>query len=150
MDSHTVAALFAADRLDHLLNDLDGIARKVQDGVHVLTDRYYFSNYAYQAVDMPMEEIIELNQQSSRILKPALHIFVDVDADTAMERIRKNRARQELYERKSRLTLVRQNYLEAFRRFEDSERVVIVDGTGSPAEVAGQIWDQVKGYFTEV
>lgn len=150
MDSRAAAALFAADRLDHLLNDTDGIVRKVQEGIHVLTDRYYFSNYAYQAVDMPMEHVMELNRQSSGLLKPTWNIFVDIDADTAMERIRQNRARQELYEKKSRLIKVRENYLKAFRALEDTERVIVVDGTGTPAEVAAEIWSRVKGCFPEV
>mgnify|MGYP002511929704 CR=1 FL=1 len=45
MDNKAIAALFAADRLDHLLNEVDGIASKIEEGTTVLTDRYYFSSY---------------------------------------------------------------------------------------------------------
>ena len=48
-DNRVIAAMFAADRLDHLLNDVDGIAKKVEDGITVITDRYYFSSYAYSS-----------------------------------------------------------------------------------------------------
>ena len=58
MDNKAIAALFAADRLDHLLNEVDGIASKIEEGTTVLTDRYYFSSYAYHSVDVPMEWVI--------------------------------------------------------------------------------------------
>ena len=51
-DNRVMASLFVADRLDHLLNNVDGISQKIDAGVCVLTDRYYFSSYAYQSVDM--------------------------------------------------------------------------------------------------
>src|SRR5436190_1426688 len=38
-DNRTIAALFAADRLHHLLNTNDGILNKLDEGYIVLTDR---------------------------------------------------------------------------------------------------------------
>src|SRR5687767_4680396 len=49
-DQRTIAALFAADRLEHLLNKQDGILKKLEEGYTVITDRYYFSSYAYHSV----------------------------------------------------------------------------------------------------
>lgn len=66
-DNKVIAALFAADRLDHLLNDVDGIVHKINEGITVLTDRYYFSSYAYHSVDMPMDWVIKANEQSSNL-----------------------------------------------------------------------------------
>ena len=65
MDNKAIAALFAADRLDHLLNEVDGIASKIEEGTTVLTDRYYFSSYAYHSVDVPMEWVIRANDGQS-------------------------------------------------------------------------------------
>ena len=127
-DPRVIAALFVADRLDHLLNDIDGIASKIEEGVTVLTDRYYFSSYAYHSVDMPMDWVIQANGQCRQILQPTVTVFIDIDPDTAIERIAKNRFHQELFEKKSRLVKVREMYLEAFRRLRDTEEIVIVDG----------------------
>lgn len=146
-DNRVIASLFAADRLDHLLNEVDGIAGMVEKGKIVLTDRYYFSSFAYHSVDVPMDWVIQINEQSREILKPDLNIFIDIDADTAMERIMKNRFHQELFEKKSRLEKVRENYLTAFERLKDTERVVIIDGTKSPDEIAKQIWKEVEACF---
>ena len=97
MDNKAIAALFAADRLDHLLNEVDGIASKIEEGTTVLTDRYYFSSYAYHSVDVPMEWVIRANEQSALILRPTVNLFIDVDPDTALERIARNRFHQELF-----------------------------------------------------
>ena len=149
-DNKVIAALFAADRLDHLLNDVNGILHKIEEGVTVITDRYYFSSYAYHSVDMPMEWVIQANEQSAHILKPTVTVFVDVDPDTALERIAQNRFQQELFEKKSRLVQVREKYMEAFDRLKDTENVVFVDGNQPPEKVAQEIWKEIKlgtGHF---
>lgn len=142
-DNKVIAALFVADRLDHLLNDVDGIVSKVNEGITVLTDRYYFSSYAYQSVDMPMDWIIQANEQSSQILRPSVNIFIDTDPDIAMERIARNRFHRELFENKARLIEVREKYLEAFEKQKDVERVMVVDGNRSEREIAEDIWGKL-------
>lgn len=146
-DNKVLAALFVADRLDHLLNDIDGIVPKIEKGVTVITDRYYFSSYAYHSVDMPMEWVIQANEQCERVLKPTATIFIDVDVDTAIERIAKNRFHRELFEKKSRLVKVREKYLEAFERLKEKERIIFVDGNQTPEKIAEDIWERVQKYF---
>lgn len=146
-DNRVIAGLFVADRLDHLLNEVDGIVPKINEGTTVITDRYYFSSYAYHSVDVPMDWVIKANEQSSAILRPTITIFIDVNPDTAMERIAKNRFHQELFEKKSRLVKVRENYLKAFELLEKDENYVIIDGNQSQEKIAEIVWDTVKGYF---
>lgn len=143
-DNRVIAGLFVADRLDHLLNEVDGIVSKIDAGTTVITDRYCFSSYAYQSVDMPMEWVIRANEQSSGILRPAVTIFIDISPDIAMERIAKNRDHQELFEKKSRLEQVRKNYMKAFQLLEKEEKVVIIDGSQTPEEIAADVWKVVK------
>ena len=143
-DNRVIAAMFAADRLDHLLNDVDGIATKVEEGIAEITDRYYFSSYAYHSVDVPMDWVIKTNEESAKVLRPDINIFIDIDADTAMERITKNRFHTELFEKKSRLEKVRENYLKAFDMLGGEENILIVDGTKTPEEIAEEIWKQVE------
>jgi dTMP kinase len=142
-DSRTIAALFAADRLDHLLNEENGIVKPIQEGAVVITDRYYFSSYAYHSVDVPMDWVIQLNQQAREILRPAASFFIDVDPETAMERILKSRSHQELFEKKSYLIQVREKYLEAFQKMRDVETVIRIDGNRSETEIAQEIWSRV-------
>lgn len=146
-DNKVIAPLFAADRLDHLLNENNGIVSKIDQGITVISDRYYFSSYAYHSVDMPMDWVIASNEPSSNILRPTVSIFIDVEPDTAMERIAVNRFHQELFEKKSRLVKVREKYMEAFEKLENVENVIIVDGNRSPELIAEDIWEKINHYF---
>ena len=146
-DNKVIAGLFVADRLDHLLNDVNGVLSKIMEGTTVITDRYYFSSYAYHSVDMPMDWVIQANAQSKELLQPTVTIFIDVNPDNAVVRIAKNRFHQELFEKKSRLIKVREKYLEAFEKLKDEENIVIIDGNRSQEEIAEEIWDKVKSYF---
>jgi dTMP kinase len=146
-DNKVIAALFAADRLDHLLNDVDGILAKISAGVTVVSDRYYFSSYAYHAVDMPMDWVIKANEQSAQLLRPTVNIFIDVDPEVAMQRISANRFHKELFEKKSRLIKVREHYLEAFDKLKGVEHCLIIDGNRSEEEIAGEVWEKLERYF---
>ena len=142
-----IAALFTADRLDHLLNEVNGIAHMIEKGMLVIMDRYYFSSYAYQSVDVPMDWVIQANSLSCEILRPAVNIFLDVNVDTALERITKNREQTELFEEKTRLIQVRERYMEAFKKLQDTENVVIVDGNQTQENVAEEVWGLVQEWF---
>ena len=139
-----IAALFVADRLDHIRNGTNGILRFLENGVHVITDRYYFSSYAYQSVDLPMDWIIEANRPAAALLRPDLNIFIDVDPEVTMARIERNRMTKELFEQKERLVETRKRYCEAFALLKDEERVLIIDGNRDEDEVAEDIWKNLS------
>ena len=143
VDQRTLAALFAADRTDHLLNAENGVKALVDAGKTVLCDRYYFSSYAYHAQFMDMEQVIGVNAQNASILKPWVTFFIDVDPELSLERIRQSRTQLDIYEKIEILERVRSLYFEAFERFKDDERVIFVDGNGSLAQVEERIWAHV-------
>ncbi len=143
-DGRVIATLFAADRLDHLLNDTDGLCREIDKGVTVVTDRYYFSNYAYNGIDLDMDWIIQSNQISAEILRPTLTIFLDIPVELALERIAQNRLHTELYEKEDRLRAVRAKYFEAFEKLRDTERVAVIDAHAPVEVVAQRVWDAVS------
>lgn len=146
-DNKVVAALFVADRLDHLLNSTNGIYEKILDGISVISDRYYFSSYAYHSVDMPMEWIVEANSQSAEILRPSVTVFIDVNPDSALKRISKTRFESELFETRERLVSVREKYFEAFDKLEGVENILIVDGEKEEHDLEAEIWEKIKVYF---
>lgn len=142
-DNRVIAALYAADRIDHLVNEVDGLCAAVDSGVTVVSDRYYFSSYAYQSVDVGMDWAIQANSLSAGLLRPTLTVFLDVPVDVALERIRKNRFVEEIFDHEDRLRRTRELYFQAFERLRDVENVAVVDGTGSPEQVAERIWSAV-------
>lgn len=148
MDEMTLAALFAADRLDHILNDKDGLLKKLEQGISVISDRYILSTYAYQSVKVPLKWVMDLNSMAAGKLHPDCHIFIDIDPDTALNRIAKGRENTELFENKKRLTEVRNRYFDLFKQFKDSENIIIVDGAQSIEKISDDIWKKISGYFT--
>lgn len=148
-DERTMATLFAADRLDHLLNDYDGILQNVRQGIHVICDRYVLSNYAYQGVSASLDWIEELNSEAGKILRPDCHIFIDVDPEVSLERMEKTRFHRDLYETKERLTQVRNCYFSLFDRFQEEENILIVDGSQNADAIAETIWDSISFLFEE-
>ena len=147
LDPRVIAALYAADRIDHLVNGEDGLLALVERGITVVTDRYYFSSYAYHSVDIDMDWVIGANSVSAELLRPTLTVFLDVSAELAMERIRRGRERAELFEKEERLRRTRELYFEAFERLKGAEAVAVVDGAGAEDEVEERIWAAVAPCF---
>jgi dTMP kinase len=143
-DHKTIAALFLADRLHHLLNKTDGLLKKMAEGYTVISDRYYFSSYAYHSVHMDMPWVINANKLCSDLLKPDLTIFIDIDPKESMQRINKNRQSVELYETLDNLTQVKNKYLEAFELLKSEEAIFCVNGHQSVAQIANDIYTKVK------
>lgn len=146
-DSRVVAPLFAADRLDHLLNGENGLCKAVEDGITVLTDRYYFSSYAYQSVDLPLQWVIEANRPCADLLRPTATLFIDVEPELALERITQNRADTELFETMERLTRTREQYFRAFDALKGAETVIIFPGDQSVDALAQAIWERVDRFY---
>ena len=142
-DSRVVAPLFVADRLDHLLRKGDGLLALVEGGTDVLCDRYYFSSYAYQSVDLPLEWVIGANRPCADLLRPDATLFLDVDPELALERIARGRDHTELFETRERLTRTREQYFRAFEAEKDRERILILPGNLPPEELSRAIWDRV-------
>lgn len=143
-DQHTIAALFVADRLEHILNKDNGMLNKLEDGYTVITDRYYFSSYAYHGVHMPVQWVIQANAICAQLLRPDLNIFIDIEPETGMERLRKGRASLELFETLDNQKKVRDKYFEVMEQLKSEENMFITNGDRSPGEIAGDIWDAVK------
>ncbi len=146
-DQKTIAALFAADRLDHLLNPVDGLRERIEAGQTVLCDRYYFSSYAYHSAHVPMDWVIKANALSAEIQRPDLTVFVDVPPEVCLRRLSEGRWHLELYENLETMHRVRQQYLESFRLLHGDEKVVIVDGQPEAALVAESVWAFCREYF---
>ena len=150
-DPRVCAAMFAADRLDHVLNPECGVLKSLSEGKWVLCDRYYFSSYAYQSVEVPQEWVVAANSLCADALRPDITIFIDVSPETAMERINKNRGETEIYENLERLTAVRRAYFDAFERMKETEKIAVFDGNRDVSELADEIEDFVRNsiFFTK-
>jgi dTMP kinase len=142
-DHRTIAGLFVADRLDHLLNKSNGILAKLENGYTVITDRYYFSSYAYHGTHMPLDWVISANSLSAELLRPDINIYIDISPETSMHRLKNGRSTIELYETLENLREVRSKYFEAFKLLEKEENIFITDGERNPELIANDIWNHI-------
>jgi len=123
--------LFTQDRKEHL-EDL--IVPALQDGKAVISDRYYFSTFAFGASDgLNLDELIRMNDG---FLLPDLTIILKVPPRVCVERIEKRGEAKTLFEKENKLTRVWETYTVMPERFRD---VYIVNGEQSIEEVFSEI-----------
>ncbi len=124
INPETFALLFAADRMDHIATD---IIPRLKMGTCVVCDRYFFSNVAYQGVELGTDWIKGLNEKS---IIPDLTVFLDVPPETCMERIYARQQRIEYFEEQTTLARIREKFLETFDMFRTKHdaAVAVVNG----------------------
>lgn len=126
--AHTMALLFAADRLDHLDHE---ILPHLRDGAVVLSDRYDLSSLAYQwasaGAEADTEQLLDWLRTLNRYARrPDATIVLDVSAEVAERRRLERRGAVELYEVASLQARLAEIYRDAERLVPD-DRVIHVD-----------------------
>lgn len=94
VSSNCESFLFLADRAQHI----DTIVKPaIENGKIVLCDRHIDSTVAYQGYGrgINLEQINYLNNLATSGLKPDLTLLFDVDTETSMQRVGKNKDRME-------------------------------------------------------
>lgn len=140
-DQRVIATLFAADRLQHLLDKQDGMIKFMKEGFTVITDRYYFSSYAYHSVHegIDMDWVIKANEISASLLKPDIHIYIDISPEVSMKRLMKGREQLEMYETLENQKKVYDMYNRAFEKLKNEENIVKICGDNTMDEVSREI-----------
>lgn len=104
------ALLFAADRVEHVQNE---IIPKLSKGQIVISDRYVYSSLAYQGSSgLSLDWIQTLNQNA---LRPDLALFIDVDPEIVLNRLKRKKSIMENIETQKK---VREVYLKFVNRGE--------------------------------
>lgn len=142
-DEKTLAALYLADRLDHIQNSTNGMLKYLEKGTNVISDRYYFSSYAYHVPHVSLDWVVDANSVCAELLQPDLIIYIDITTETSLERLTKGRSELDKFENFERISTVRRNYMTAMKRFEGIENVMVIDGNQSFEAVSEDIWNLV-------
>lgn len=141
------ALLMAADRAQHVA---EVIQPSLQEGRHVVTDRYVASSLAYQGYGrgLPLEELRELSTWASGGLMPDLTVLLDVPREVATARVAEDKP--DRLEGESAEFHLR--VLEGFRQLAATEASpwAVVDGSGSVAEVEAAIWSAVTTHLPDL
>ena len=130
------ALLFAADRIDHIQKE---VAPAISRGSVVVSDRYLYSSLAYQgSAGLSLEWIRTINQ---RALEPDLALFIDVDPETVLKRLKR---RKSVMENLATQQKVREIYL----KYVSSGELVRVDGEKSKTAVSKDILKMVTDFLS--
>jgi dTMP kinase len=128
-----LALAFAADRLDHLENDVKGIRQHLDAGRWVICDRYVLSSLAYQgAADVDADWLLAINKFA---LEPDVTIFVETPAAVCAERIQLRSSSLELYHDVRQLEKVQQVYKKALANGTRLGHLIIVNGDRKEEDV---------------
>lgn len=140
MDGKTEALLYAAARRQHLV---EKIIPALEQGKIVLCDRFIDSSLAYQgyARGLGMEEVLAINLFAIGEYMPDCTIFFDITPEKGLERIMKDKGREQ-----NRLDLekldfhqkVYEGYQEVMRR--DRIRFRKVDAGAPVEQVIENVW----------
>lgn len=140
-DPAYLAGLFLADRVAHNTDPEQGIGKLLDEGISVISDRYYYSSFAYQGMDTDLNWVMDMNLHSPAIRKPDLCIFLDVDYRTCKERIDGRQGRLEIFERDAEtLARIRDKFFEVFRLLEGRENIRIVSANRPMEEITQEIF----------
>ena len=139
----TAAYLFAADRAEHLWGQ-GGIVDQTKNGLTVVSDRYLFSNLAYQGVTCGEDLPKTLN---SPFPLPQLLFFFDISAKKSLERVEKRGEAKEIYENEKFLSDTASRYraiIDRYKKLENSGmRIVELDATLPKEKISDLIWKEI-------
>jgi dTMP kinase len=108
------AELFVKDRRIHIEREIEPF---LSMGQIVITDRYFFSNIAYQGAEgVPMDKLKEMN---SGFPLPDMVLYIDIDVDTALRRINSTRGVANLMETREGILRVKGIYENLARDYQD-------------------------------
>ncbi len=142
-DDKTIGALFLADRLDHIQNPVNGMLSYIDKGVHVISDRYYFSSYAYHAPMLDMDWIVQANSVCAELLRPDIIFYIDISVEEGLKRMQKSRSFLDLFETREKMETVHGNYQKALEKYGQNENIIIINGEQEPGKVFDEVWNHV-------
>ncbi|MBR3596123.1 MAG: dTMP kinase [Clostridia bacterium] len=150
-DPFALAALFLSDRIIHNTDSEDGIEKMLSEGKTVISDRYYYSTFAYQGHETDLSWTMDMHFSCPKIRRPDLVLFLTMSPEKCIERIRANRPDEaiEIYENTESLTKISRQFDTVFDILKEKENIVYVDADGTVEEVSRRLFDAYDKYCGE-
>jgi len=122
--------LYIRDRAEHLKKE---IIPALKQGKIVISDRYFFSTFAFGGLNAPIEKLIKLNE---KFIFPDLVFLLKVRAEVCMRRIEARGKGFQFFEKLEKLKRVLENYEKIAGKFDE---IKILDGEKKINEIHRQI-----------
>ena len=143
MDDRTEALLYAASRRQHLV---EKILPALEEGTNVISDRSVDSSLAYQGCGrhIGIEPVMEINRFAIEGNMPDYTIFLDIDAETGLERIHKGRTYLDRLDQEK--LSFHMDVWNGYRQIIDMyrDRMIIIDASREPEQVIEDAYQAVK------
>jgi dTMP kinase len=122
------------------------------EGKIVVSDRFTDSSIAYQGAGhrLGWDLVLEVDRIACHGLVPDLTLCIDIDTETGLSRAHSRAQHHEMrYEQQGAEfhQRVREAYHELARR--EPQRFRLIDGNGSPEDIAVKVWQDVAGLLAE-
>ena len=131
--------LFMADRINHTSNINDSsILKSLNEGVHVLCNRYYLSGITYGGTYA--KHLFQKFQ--SYLIKPDLTIYLDLEPEISLQRINQNRDNNDIYENIDKLKDVRNKFITYIEelKFFNNENIITIDASKDIDTITDEIF----------
>jgi dTMP kinase len=135
LDGAAEALLFAADRVQHVQNE---VVPALNEGKLVVSDRYVYSSLAYQGnTGLNIDWIYAINKHA---LKPDFAIFLDVAPETVLQRLNRKKSVMENLE-------TQRGVREIYLKFVSKGELARIDGDRSVAQVSEALYARVSSFL---
>ncbi len=145
--AQTLAELFVSNRIYHSTN---AVVPALQNGWHVLTDRYDLSTLAYQG-GLQGIPILDLIKMHHGVRMPDLTVLFDVPAEVGLERRASDQGlvTREVFDKMKipEMDRLRQAYLTLPSQLL-GRRIVVIDGTPAPEIVFESVKKEIEKLFS--
>jgi|SRR5690554_3718687 len=148
MDAKTEALLYAASRRQHLV---EKILPALDIGKHVICERFVESSLAYQGYgrNIGIDEVFSINKFAIDNILPDITIFLDIEPNVGLKRIKKNRDNLDRLDLES--IDFHQKVYEGYKKVKEmfADRIIIVDANRTIEQVINDvysiIYQKIKG-----
>ena len=145
--------LMSADRI---FEQHEQILPSLKKGEMVITHRCFWSSIPYGILDysegkeidfengnilMVAQSILSMYYQ---IVVPDITFYIDISAETALERLTKAGNTLEYYEKLEKLEAVREGYLWMAKRFPDE--IIVIEGDRDPKEITKELIKKIESF----
>lgn len=127
--------LFVKDRAEHLKKE---IIPALKQGKIVISDRYFFSTLAFGGLDVPMNELVRLND---KFIYPDIIFFLRVRPEECLRRIVSRGEGIKFFEKLNKLKKILKNYQKTIKIFTS---VATINGEKSIEAISKKIISSLK------
>lgn len=158
VDSRIINLLYVPDRLDHITNGEDGMLKMINEGITVISDRYYLSSAACHSSLFfddnatrlqAMVDIIDANKINLELLKPDVIIYIDTAPEEAAKRMKEREGENSIFDNIEYMKKQHICYDTSIGYVQTNfgENVIRIDGNRTPEEVHADIVEEINKLF---